>query len=318
MLDFSKKCFFGETLVSDWKKGSSWHSLGQSGSCDVEGTVIEALAPRRLVVTWQATFALRGPSSLELFLRATGFVNSDHGRSALRPQSDHLQLIVTCNARTLNEARGEVHRSAEQFAGLMALKTGISFDLVFGGLESVSEGPTPSALAGLLIQWDEVPDLADSVASDARDSAELTDVMAHRETEPTTLLFDKSLDYFDRALFFRRQVLKLADPLRRRGAHVAIEVILNFYKAVAIRFGDPIDNNVAQSLALSREDKRRVEHNLYDLRHRHDVAHETAQYVHIEDRMPAAWKITKNVLTQYGAAIRAGKRVQPPRESLGT
>ena len=41
MPDLSKKCFLGEILVSDWKKGSSWHPLGQSGSRDVEGTVIE-------------------------------------------------------------------------------------------------------------------------------------------------------------------------------------------------------------------------------------------------------------------------------------
>lgn len=212
---------------------------------------------KQLPRAYQATFVIRGPSSLELFRRAKDFVNSEHGRISLRPQPDQLQLVVTCNARTLNEARGEVRRSAEQFAGLMALKTGISFDLVFGGLESVSEGPPESELSDLVAQWDDVPDLADRIAADAREAAELTDLMASRATEPTTALFDKSLDYFDRALFFRRQVLMLPDPRRRRGAHVAIEVILNFYKAVAILLGDPIDNDVVQSLPLSREDKRR-------------------------------------------------------------
>src|SRR5262249_14221796 len=52
----TKKYFFGETIVSDWRKGSSWHSIGPSGSRDVEGTVIEAAPPRRLVVTWQVLY----------------------------------------------------------------------------------------------------------------------------------------------------------------------------------------------------------------------------------------------------------------------
>ena len=160
---------------------------------------------------YEAMFALRGPTSLELFRRAKDFVNSNYGRIELRPRPDELQLVVTCDARTLNEAHAEVRRSAEQFAGLMTLKTGISFDLVFGGLESVSEGPRESELAGLLCQWDEIPDLAESIASDARDAAEFIDMMAHCQKEPATFLFDKSLDYFDRALFFRRQVLKLAE-----------------------------------------------------------------------------------------------------------
>jgi uncharacterized protein YndB with AHSA1/START domain len=54
--EITKKYFFGETIVSDWKKGSSWHSIGASGSRDVEGTVLEATPPRRLVVTWQVLY----------------------------------------------------------------------------------------------------------------------------------------------------------------------------------------------------------------------------------------------------------------------
>jgi len=64
MLASSKKCFFGEILVSDWKRGSSWYSLGQSGSRDVEATVIEAPAPRRLAVTWQVAGSSRTGSEL--------------------------------------------------------------------------------------------------------------------------------------------------------------------------------------------------------------------------------------------------------------
>jgi uncharacterized protein YndB with AHSA1/START domain len=54
--EVTKQYFFGESIVSDWKKGSSWHSLGSSGSRDVEGTVLEVAAPRRLVLTWQVLY----------------------------------------------------------------------------------------------------------------------------------------------------------------------------------------------------------------------------------------------------------------------
>jgi len=54
--DVTKRYFFGETIVSDWKPGSSWHSVGPSGSQDVDGMVIEAMAPRRLVVTWHVAY----------------------------------------------------------------------------------------------------------------------------------------------------------------------------------------------------------------------------------------------------------------------
>src|SRR5207248_1552629 len=48
----TKKYLFSETLHSDWKRGSEWYSTGPSGSRDVEGTVIEADPPNRLVLTW--------------------------------------------------------------------------------------------------------------------------------------------------------------------------------------------------------------------------------------------------------------------------
>jgi uncharacterized protein YndB with AHSA1/START domain/DNA-binding transcriptional ArsR family regulator len=54
--EITKKYFFGETLVSDWKKGSAWHSINPNGSRDVEGTVLEVEAPRRLVVTWHVLY----------------------------------------------------------------------------------------------------------------------------------------------------------------------------------------------------------------------------------------------------------------------
>src|ERR1700737_1909497 len=40
--EMAKKYFFGETIHSDWKPGSAWHSTGPDGSRDVEGSVIES------------------------------------------------------------------------------------------------------------------------------------------------------------------------------------------------------------------------------------------------------------------------------------
>ena len=54
--EVTKKYFFGETIHSDWKRGSEWHSTGPNGSRDVEGTVLEADPPRRLVVTWHILY----------------------------------------------------------------------------------------------------------------------------------------------------------------------------------------------------------------------------------------------------------------------
>jgi uncharacterized protein YndB with AHSA1/START domain len=52
----TKEYFFGETIHSDWKPGSPWHSIGPKGTRDVEGTVLEADRPRRLVLTWHVLY----------------------------------------------------------------------------------------------------------------------------------------------------------------------------------------------------------------------------------------------------------------------
>jgi uncharacterized protein YndB with AHSA1/START domain len=55
--EVTKKYFHGETMKSDWKAGSSWHSIGPSGARDVEGKVVESDPPRRLVITWHILYA---------------------------------------------------------------------------------------------------------------------------------------------------------------------------------------------------------------------------------------------------------------------
>jgi uncharacterized protein YndB with AHSA1/START domain len=52
----TKKYLFNETLHSDWKRGSEWHSTSPEGRRDVEGTVIESDPPNRLVLTWRALY----------------------------------------------------------------------------------------------------------------------------------------------------------------------------------------------------------------------------------------------------------------------
>ena len=54
--EVTKKYFFGETIHSTWKRGAEWYSTGPNGARDVEGTVLEADPPRRLVVTWHILY----------------------------------------------------------------------------------------------------------------------------------------------------------------------------------------------------------------------------------------------------------------------
>jgi uncharacterized protein YndB with AHSA1/START domain len=50
---FTEKFFFGRTVESDWRKGSSWRLLMPDGKVDVEGEVLESDPPRRLKVSWR-------------------------------------------------------------------------------------------------------------------------------------------------------------------------------------------------------------------------------------------------------------------------
>ena len=51
--EFTTQYFFGRTVESDWKKGSSWKLLFPDGRTDVEGVVLESDARRLLKVTWR-------------------------------------------------------------------------------------------------------------------------------------------------------------------------------------------------------------------------------------------------------------------------
>jgi len=54
--ELTKKYFHEESIESDFKRGSKWHSVGPSGSRDVEGEVLESDPPHRLVITWHILY----------------------------------------------------------------------------------------------------------------------------------------------------------------------------------------------------------------------------------------------------------------------
>ena len=51
--EFTKQFFFGRTVESDWRKGSSWRLVMPNGATDVEGEVLESDPPRRLKLSWK-------------------------------------------------------------------------------------------------------------------------------------------------------------------------------------------------------------------------------------------------------------------------
>ena len=51
--EFTRQFFFGRAIESDWKQGSRWRLVMEDGRTDVEGEVLESVAPKRLKVTWR-------------------------------------------------------------------------------------------------------------------------------------------------------------------------------------------------------------------------------------------------------------------------
>jgi uncharacterized protein YndB with AHSA1/START domain len=51
--EFMREYWFGMHIASDWKAGSSWQMLFPDGRVADRGVVLEADAPRRLVLRWR-------------------------------------------------------------------------------------------------------------------------------------------------------------------------------------------------------------------------------------------------------------------------
>jgi uncharacterized protein YndB with AHSA1/START domain len=54
--EFTRQYFFGAIQESDWKAGSSWKMIGESGTVTDAGSVLEIDPPRRLVLKWRNEF----------------------------------------------------------------------------------------------------------------------------------------------------------------------------------------------------------------------------------------------------------------------
>ena len=54
--EFTKQYFFGVTMESDWKVGSPWQMVGETGTITDAGEVLETDPPKRLVLKWRNEF----------------------------------------------------------------------------------------------------------------------------------------------------------------------------------------------------------------------------------------------------------------------
>ncbi len=55
-MEFMKRYWFGTHCESEWTPGSSWKMVQPDGSISDAGEIVEAEAPRRLVIRWQNQF----------------------------------------------------------------------------------------------------------------------------------------------------------------------------------------------------------------------------------------------------------------------
>lgn len=51
--EFTRQYWFGVSLISDWKTGSDWKLMYEDGRVMDAGEILEADAPRRLVIKWR-------------------------------------------------------------------------------------------------------------------------------------------------------------------------------------------------------------------------------------------------------------------------
>ncbi|HEX4383015.1 MAG TPA: metalloregulator ArsR/SmtB family transcription factor, partial [Myxococcales bacterium] len=54
--EVTRRYFFGESIYSDFKRGSPWNFTGPAGKRDVEGEVLESDPPRKLSISWHVLY----------------------------------------------------------------------------------------------------------------------------------------------------------------------------------------------------------------------------------------------------------------------
>ena len=74
--EFTKQYWFGVTMKSDWKAGSSWDMKYDDGRVMDAGSILESDPPRRLVIKWRnewkPEFKAEGYSRCTMELEPTG------------------------------------------------------------------------------------------------------------------------------------------------------------------------------------------------------------------------------------------------------
>jgi uncharacterized protein YndB with AHSA1/START domain len=65
---FTEQYWFGMTVQSDWKAGSSWQLSFPDGRVADAGEIVEAVAHRRMVIKWRNEFK---PEKVEGYSRCT-------------------------------------------------------------------------------------------------------------------------------------------------------------------------------------------------------------------------------------------------------
>jgi len=74
--EFTKQYWFGVTMKSEWKAGSAWEMMYEDGRVMDAGEIVEADAPRRLVIKWRnewkPEFKAEGYSRCTMELEPTG------------------------------------------------------------------------------------------------------------------------------------------------------------------------------------------------------------------------------------------------------
>ena|SRR5690242_17059426 len=73
--DFMKQYWFGVRCESSWKAGSPWRLVSPDGETLDDGEIVEAAAPKRLVIRWQhrskSELSAEGPSLCTMEIEPT-------------------------------------------------------------------------------------------------------------------------------------------------------------------------------------------------------------------------------------------------------